>query len=182
MALSLKSSSKEELAKCDIKELEELEGGKCSGSGSFGTVFKVKFGSVTRIAKRLHNHYVLIAPDICPEDKDGIRERFNDECLLLSKLDHPCIVQFVGVDFHGINRGDVTLVMECLQLDLDRTSLDIFSYGQLALYSAIQQFTQVFNMVRDPKMKRCPSSEVGIGRDGTSGQREATVTTPSRRT
>ena len=84
-----KPSSKEELAKFDIKELEELEGGKCSGSGSFGTVFKVIVDGVTRIAKRLHN--VLIAPDIRPEDKDGIRERFY-ECLLLSKLDHPCIV------------------------------------------------------------------------------------------
>ena len=247
MALS-KLSSKEELAEFDIKELEELEGGKCSGSGSFGTVFKVKVGGVTRIAKRLHN--VLIAPDIRPEDKAGIRERFCNECLLLSKLDHPCIVQFVGVHFHGINRSDLTLVMECLHTDLDRfldpkerpniplsiklsilldvsagllylhhqleeplvhrdlkpenilitndvrakiadlgvskllknyphqtaiqtqcpgtlaymppealcedpqygTSLDIFSFGQLALYTAIQRFPQVFNMVRDPKM------------------------------
>ena len=247
MALS-KLSSKEQLAKFDIIELEELEGGKCSGSGSFGTVFKVKVGGVTRIAKRLHN--VLIAPDIRPEDKAGIRERFNTECLLLSKLDHPCIVQFVGVHFHGINRSDVTLVMECLHTDLDRfldpkerpniplsiklsilldvsagllylhhqleeplvhrdlkaenilitndvrakiadlgvskllknyphqaavqtkcpgtlaymppealcenpqygTSLDIFSFGQLALYTAIQQFPQVFNMILDPKM------------------------------
>ena len=247
MALS-KSSSKEELAKFEIKELEELEGGKCSGSGSFGTVFKVKVGGVTRIAKRLHN--VLIASDIRPEEKDGIREKFNTECLLLSKLDHPCIVQFVGVNFHALNRADVTLVMECLHTDLDRfldpkerpniplsiklsilldvsagllylhhqleeplvhrdlkaenilitndvrakiadlgvskllknyphhstiqtkcpgtlaymppealcedpqydTSLDIFSFGQLALYTAIQEFPQVFNMVRDPKM------------------------------
>ena len=247
MALS-KSNSKEELAKFEIRRLEELEGGKCSGSGSFGTVFKVKVGGVTRIAKRLHN--VLIAHDIRPEDKAGIRERFNTECLLLSKLDHPCIVQFVGVHFHGLNRSDVTLVMECLHTDLDRfldpkerpniplsiklsilldvsagllylhhqleeplvhrdlkaenilvtndvrakiadlgvskllknyphqaaiqtkcpgtlaymppealcedpqygTSLDIFSYGQVALYTAIQNFPQVFNMVRNHKM------------------------------
>ena len=178
------------------------------------------------------------------------RERFNTECLLLSKLDHPCIVQFVGVHFHGLIRSDVTLVMECLHTDLDRfldpkerpniplsiklsilldvsggllylhhqleeplvhrdlkaenilitndvrakiadlgvskllknyphqaavqtkcpgtlaymppealcedpqygTSLDIFSFGQLALYTAIQQFPQVFSVVLDPKI------------------------------
>ena len=113
MAL-LKPGSKEELAKFEIRRLEELEGGKCSGSGSFGTVFKVKVDGVTRIAKRFHN--VLIAPDIRPEDKDGIRERFCTECLLLSKLDHPCIVQFVGVYFHGINRSDVTLVIRYGQI------------------------------------------------------------------
>ena len=244
MALS-KLSSREQLAKFEIGEIHGLDVGKSSGSGSFGAVYKVTVGGVTRIAKRLHD--LLLAPDIRPSEKDGIRERFYTECLLLSKLDHPCVVQFVGVCFH---RADVTLIMECLHTDLERfldpeehpdvpisiklsllldvssgllylhnqleeplvhrdlkpenilitndvrakiadlgvskllknyphraavqtkcpgtlaymppealsenpqydTSLDIFSFGQLALYTAIQEFPEVFSAVHNPKM------------------------------
>ena len=39
------------------------------------------------------------------------------------------------------------------------TCLDIFSFGQLALYTAIQQFPQVFDVIHHPKM----TSAVRIG-------------------
>ena len=254
MALS-KLSAREQLAEFEVKVVQGLESARNSGSGSFGAVYKVTVDGVTRIAKRLHD--ILLAPDIRQAEKDGIRERFCNECLLLSKLDHPCIVQFVGVHFHGVNFTDVTLIMECLHTDLERfldpeerpnmplsiklsilldvssgllylhnqleeplihrdlkpenillthdlrakiadlgvskllknypqrvvlqtkcpgtlaymppealcedpqydTSLDIFSYGQLALYAAIQTFPQVFSVVHDPKM----TSAVRVG-------------------
>ena len=117
MALVAKPSSREELAKFEIKEIQGLDETKSLGSGSFGAVFKISVDGVTRIAKRLHN--LLLAKDILPQEKDGIRERFCNECLLLSKLNHPCIVKFVGVHFHGPNRADVSLIMECLDGDLD---------------------------------------------------------------
>ena len=106
------TTSREQLAKFEIKVIEGLAGGESTGSGSFGAVYA---NGVPRIAKRLHS--ILLTPDIHPQDKAGIREKFCDECLLLSKLDHPCIVQFVGVHFHG---SDVTLVMERLHTDLER--------------------------------------------------------------
>ena len=249
MALSKSSqrgaSTREQLAKFEIKVVEGIAEGDNTGSGSFGAVYPVTVEGVSRIAKRLHN--ILLAPDIRPQEKAGIREKFCEECLLLSKLDHPCIVQFVGVHFHG---SDVTLVMERLHTDLDRfldpeqhpniplsiklsvllnvssgllylhtqiqepvihrdlkpenilltkdlhakiadlgvskllknyprnaavhtkcpgtlaymppealsenprydASLDIFSYGQLALYVAIQMFPHPYNVVRNPRM------------------------------
>ena len=109
------TTTREQLAKFEIKVIEGLAGGESTGSGSFGAVYKVNANGVPRIAKRLHS--ILLTPDIRPQDKAGIREKFCDECLLLSKLDHPCIVQFVGVHFHG---SDVTLVMERLHTDLER--------------------------------------------------------------
>ena len=109
------ASTQEQLAKFEIKVIEGLTEGESTGSGSFGAVYPITVDGVPRIAKRLHN--ILLTPDIRPQDKAGIREKFYDECLLLSKLDHPCIVQFVGVHFHG---SDVTLVMERLYSDLER--------------------------------------------------------------
>ena len=108
---------KKQLSQFQIKQLQGVgEGEAVTGSGSFGAVYRVDVNGVPRIAKRLHN--ILLAPDVQQAEKDGIRERFCEECLLLSKLDHPNVVQFIGVHFHGPR--DVILIMECLYTDLER--------------------------------------------------------------
>ena len=247
---------KRQLSPFEIEHLQGVVGGEATGSGSFGAVYRVNVNGVPRIAKRLHN--ILLAPDIQPAETDGIREKFCEECLLLSKLDHPNVVQFIGVHFHGMK--DVILIMECLYTDLERfldpkkhpdipisiklsilrdvssgllylhtcnplrkpllhrdlkpenvlltrdlrakladlgvskvlnnypqrtsvqtkcpgtiaymppealceepsydTYLDIFSFGQLALYTALQVFPTVFDVLRNPKM----TSAVRIGK------------------
>ena len=88
------------------------------GSGSYGAVYAVTVRGVGRIAKRLHS--ILVGADVNQSEKQGIRERFLNECLLLSKLDHPNVVKFIGVHFNPQDRSDVTLIMEQLHMDLDK--------------------------------------------------------------
>ena len=86
--------------------------------GSYGAVYAVTVRGTSRIAKRLHS--ILVGAEVNQSDKQGIRERFLNECLLLSKLDHQNVVKFVGVHFSPEDRSDVTLIMERLDMDLDK--------------------------------------------------------------
>ena len=95
-----------------------LEEEDTRGSGSYGAVYAVTVRGVGRIAKRLHS--ILVGADVNQSEKQGIRERFLNECLLLSKLDHPNVVKFIGVHFNPQDRSDVTLIMEQLHMDLDK--------------------------------------------------------------
>ena len=72
---------------------------------------------VERIAKKIHSIYVN---QVNPEEKQGITSKFRDECIILSKLKHSNIVQFVGVHYGRGGMTDLTLFMECLSSDLDK--------------------------------------------------------------
>ena len=111
---------KRQLARYEIKNVEGLDGDKkLGGAGSYGAVYEVMVEGVPRIAKQLHD--ILITPDVRPDQKQGIQERFYQECKLLSELDHPNIVKFVGVHFGSKRRDfDVSLIMERLDTDLDK--------------------------------------------------------------
>ena len=104
-----------EISSSDIKGLEEEDS---RGSGSYGAVYAVSVRGIPRIAKRLHS--ILVDTDINRYERQGIRERFLNECLLLSKLDHPNVVKFVGVHFNPKNHSDATLIMEQLHMDLEK--------------------------------------------------------------
>ena len=249
------TSPRELLRRFEVKNVEGLNISeskkKAKGEGSFGAVYEVTVDGDLRIAKRLHD--ILLSSDIQPSEKKGIQERFCEECHILSKLNHPNIVEFVGVHFGGgtiVNYADISLIMEHLHTDLARfldsaehpniplsiklsnlldvsaglfylhtqlkepvihrdlkpenilltkdvrakladlgvskllknyphtsvihtkcpgtlaymppealcenpnydTCLDIFSFGQVALYTANQQFPEVFSAIFDPKM------------------------------
>ena len=62
------------------------------------------------------NHQVAVSG---ANSGDTIRERFRTECLLLSRIRHPNIVQFLGVHY-GPNSSDLTLVLEHLHMDLEQ--------------------------------------------------------------
>ena len=240
-------SKKDQLRRFKVENLQGLSERKHGGKGSFGAVYEVTVDGVPRIAKRLHD--ILLTPDIHTSETERIRERFYGECYLLSKLNHPNIVGFVGVYFEEVNYADVALIMESLHTDLQHffdpdehphipvsiklsilldvsagllylhtqleplihrdlkpenvlltmdvrakiadlgvsklltnyphrgtiqtkcpgslaymppealcedpkydTCLDIFPFGQLALYTAVQQFPQVFDVINHPKM------------------------------
>ncbi len=91
----------------------DLEENK-AGSGAYGCVFRVTVNGRQCIAKKLH-HILL------QEQSLGQRERiltnFNKECHILSGLDHPNIVGFVGVHY-GRDKNDISLIMERLHSDL----------------------------------------------------------------
>ena len=109
--------SRRDLVHLEIKNVKGLIGGESKGSGAYGAVYEVTVDGVTRIAKRLHD--ILLTSDVRPSEKQGIRERFYHECLLLSKLNHPNVVEFVGVHFERVHRTDVALIMESLHTDLE---------------------------------------------------------------
>lgn len=112
-------SKEEELARFEIKNVKGLNANEIKGTGCYGEVLRITVDGVPRIGKRILN--ILLDEGIVPKEKKGIRERFCDECLLLSKLDHPNVVEFVGVHFDRVNHG-LTLIMECLHTDLDKFS------------------------------------------------------------
>ena len=99
-----------------LKECADKEE-KQAGHGAYGYVFKVNVNGVERIAKKIHSAYVN---QVNPEEKQGITSKFRTECIILSKLRHPNIVQFVGVHYGRGGRTDLTLFMECLSSDLDK--------------------------------------------------------------
>ena len=102
------------LADYSVENVEGLEDGDCVGSGCYGTVYKVTVNGIPRIAKRLLS--ILQTPDIRPNESQGIKDRFLHECLLMSKVDHPNIVQFIGVKL----KPEPLLVMESLHMDVDK--------------------------------------------------------------
>ena len=102
----------------DVKGLEESAKKEeaQAGRGSYGYVFKVNVKGVERIAKKIHSAYVN---QVNPEEKQSVSAKFRAECIILSKLKHPNIVQFVGVHYGRGGMTDLTLFMECLSSDMD---------------------------------------------------------------
>jgi len=120
------------------------------GSGSYGSIHLIEVNGVPCIAKRLHD--ILVgrgqAEVVNKVQKQSIEQLFRRECVFLSRLRHPNIVQFMGVHC-GQDQSDLTLIMECLPMDLAKcleqypniplpikisVLLDV-SYGLLHLHS-----------------------------------------------
>eukprot|EP00731_Ephydatia_muelleri_P005228 Em0002g1404a len=131
-----------------ISFLEGLDQRLEIGRGSFGAVYKVKLNGLPCIAKGLHEILLGLGGNyqVAETDIQAIRQKFLNECVLLSKLKHPNIVQFLGVHSTKINEY---LVMEYMHMDLAeclKTYPDIpasikvsilhdVSYGLLHLHS-----------------------------------------------
>ena len=94
-----------ELAEFEVtsNDILGLEEGEIKGSGSYGAVYAVTVRGVPRIAKR------LLRADVRPSERWGIRETFLNECLLLSKLDHPNVVKFICLLYTSPSPRDATL-------------------------------------------------------------------------
>lgn len=73
------------------------------------------------IAKRLHN--ILIGygshERVGEQEKRRIEEKFRDECIYLSRMRHPNIVQFMGVHYTTDNHR-LSLVMEFLPMSMKK--------------------------------------------------------------
>ena len=107
--------------------------GKVVGKGATATIQELDYRGLICVGKILHRSLIDFAR---PEEKAALLERFKEECLLLSRLHHPCIVQFMGIFYEPKNDLPV-LVMEYLHMNLT-TCLDTYkvlpkeiSYGIL---------------------------------------------------
>ena len=83
------------------------------GHGSYATVLEVKYKGKKCAGKKIHD--VLLAQGSSNSTYSVLK--FEEECLLLSKLHHPNIVEFLGVFFED-RTGPPILVMEFLSTDL----------------------------------------------------------------
>ena len=83
-------------------------------AGSYGFVYEVRLGGVPRIAKKLHKVFL----EASQKEKENVVEKFKKECLILNKLRHPNVVQFIGVYYGKGGKDDIALVMEKLECDL----------------------------------------------------------------
>ena len=102
---------------------QSLNLGECKGSGSYGSVYRIHLNGMHCIAKRIHD--ILLGQgreeDVSLEDKQAAYQKFRHECILLSRMRHPNIVQFMGV-YYGPQRDygrELTLIMECLHMSLE---------------------------------------------------------------
>ncbi len=105
-----------------LRNVEGLDSGRGRGAGAYGFVREVSvtFDSGVKIpciAKRLHD--ILNNEKVSERERTAIREKFRDECVILSRLKHPNIVHFLGVSF-GRTSDDLSLIMEQLDTDLYR--------------------------------------------------------------
>jgi serine/threonine protein kinase len=82
-------------------------------------VFEVTVEGVRRVAKKLHSNFVNPSK-VSTQERESISSKFRDECVILSKLRHPNIVQFIGVHYGRRGRDDLTLIMECVNSDMDK--------------------------------------------------------------
>ena len=106
----------DELAPYMIPTVQESKEEKSDDqSGSFGFVYLVKVAGVVRIAKKTHTAFLR---KVSVRERSSVITNFRRECLLLSKLRHPNIVQFVGVHYGHGGRDDLALIMEKLSSDL----------------------------------------------------------------
>ena len=106
----------------------ELDGvhdtGREVGHGSYAVVKELEYHGLKCVGKKIHG---ILFESATPHEKAAMLERFAGECELLSRLHHPCIVQFLGVWYEHGSRLPV-LVMEYLHTTL---SVCLERYGVL---------------------------------------------------
>ena len=102
-----------------VEDLDEV-----IGHGSYAIVKKLKFRGLECVGKKMHD---ILYINATPQQRQDMLTRFLEECELLSRLHHPCIVQFMGVHFDQGSPLPV-LVMERLHSTL---ALAIDRYGVL---------------------------------------------------
>ena len=71
------------------------------------------------VAKRLHDILVGRGKEepVSNKERRTVIGRFREECVLLSRLRHPNVVQFMGVHY-GRDEADISLIMEYVHMDL----------------------------------------------------------------
>ena len=94
------------------------------GRGSYAAVVELRFRGLKCAGKRLHR---TLYGNASPVEQQGMLQRFESECEILSEMKHPNIVQFLGVHFEAGSELPV-LVMEFLHSTL---SACLDRYGTL---------------------------------------------------
>ena len=104
---------KETLQDLVIPDKDVIDTDELLGHGAYGSVSVVRVNALRCACKRLHD---ILAAESRAVDQYPMVQRFVDECIQMSKLRHPNIVQFLGVYF---GKSSIpSLVMELLPISL----------------------------------------------------------------
>ena len=92
------------------------------GGGAYGSVNLVEINGTQCAAKTIYNALIGGAGQeyVSSSQRKPMQQKFQEECLLISQIRHPNIVQFMGVycnDQQGLN---IVLLMEYLPIDLHK--------------------------------------------------------------
>ena len=85
--------------------------GRILGRGSYAIVKELQYHGLKYAGKQIHE---LLFESASPGERVKMLERFEAECRLLGRLQHPCVVQFIGVYWEKRGSHLPVLVMEFL--------------------------------------------------------------------
>ena len=91
----------------------EIYDKRCLGSGTYGKVFRAKFGQQSCVAKFLHDSLFQFN-NIGPKD---LTKKFEEESKFLNSLKHPHLVQYLGI-IKDTKSGSLVLLMEQINENL----------------------------------------------------------------
>ena len=130
----LMATKEDELAVYQLKGVKEIEKSDNSKNraGSYGFVFEVKVKGCVCVAKKPHT---IFLKDVSEEQRSRVVANFRKECILLSKLKHPNIVQFIGIYYGDEAKTDLVLVMEKMSCDLVQFMAN--NHKQLKLFNKL---------------------------------------------
>ena len=69
--------------------------GKEISRGAYGRVFEVEYKKKVYAAKEVH--VILLQYTQSSEERHKLKAKFLNECHIWALLQHPCIVQFIGM-------------------------------------------------------------------------------------
>ena len=118
-----------DLKNCTLKNVKST--GRQIGHGSYCSIHEVEVDGVVCAAKRIFSALIKSKNDYDGPEKT--QKRFVEECILMSKLHHPHVLQFIGVYFpsaedewqysscltYGVTPGLPWLIMEHLPYTLE---------------------------------------------------------------
>ena len=91
------------------------------GEGCYCSIYAINLDGTPCIAKRLLD--ILMGRNqeefVSQETKENFHRNFFRECVLLSQINHPNIVKFIGVHY-GQDKYDLALILEQLATDLQK--------------------------------------------------------------
>ena len=104
-----------ELKDVTLKEITKLN--DQLGCGSYGNVFTVKYDGVICAAKEIHP---ILIENVSSEEHNRIKNDFVRECLCCSRIQHPNVVQFLGVYYQSEQSVFPIMVMELMDTSLTK--------------------------------------------------------------
>ena len=107
--------------------------GKVIGKGAFGRVIEVRVHETLCAAKEIHS---ILIEDVTSREFEGTKQLFLNECANASQVNHPNVVQVLGICFLNPAEASPGRRLPCLVMELMEMSLTHFieKYSRVPLH------------------------------------------------